>query len=207
MLAESLVHDGYLEHDHELENREQAQLPWYSVTLTGKEIARASAARRISRKTACTALHEFIGRVHLVNKNRAYLYTVSRVAVFGSFLQGADRLGDVDVAIDLSSRIAIKGNWWKTFQKHAWKSGRSFRSFEDEIDWPRREVILKLKARKRSISIHSWFCFIEMEKPAGFQYRVLLGNADGVRGELERAELGRAEDAMKYSSEYIDSMI
>lgn len=133
-----------------------------------------------------TALSEFIKRVQLVNSNRNYLYSVRRFAVFGSFLQDGDRLGDVDVAVDLNSRVVFdrEHKWVELFQQRARDSGRSFSSFEEELFWPRREVLLALKSRKRSISIQSWRSFLEMEKAKNFRYKVLLGDANEIRREL-----------------------
>jgi len=99
----------------------------------------------------------------------------------------------VDVAIDLASRVPLTGNWVERFRQHAWNSGRRFRAFEDEIDWPRREVILALKARKRRISIQSCFSFVEMEKERSFHYKVLLGEPREIRGELIRAARTREQ--------------
>jgi predicted transcriptional regulator/predicted nucleotidyltransferase len=160
----------------------------YTVTDKGRDLMRASAAKRLRRSTADLALDEFMERVRRVNQNPALLYSVTKVVVFGGFLRGSERLGDVDVAIDLAPRLPLSGNWVERFRQHAQTSGRCFRTFEDEIDWPRREIILALKARKRSISIQSWFSFVEMEKSFDFRYNVLLGNAGEIRSELDRSQ-------------------
>lgn len=177
---------GYLRRDTGREQRNNSPFPWYSTTNAGRDLTRASAARRITRETATTALSEFVKRVQLVNSNRNYLYSVRCVAVFGSFIQGGDRLGDVDVAVDLKSRVVFddEHKWVELFQKRARDSGRSFSSFEDELFWPRREVLLALKSRKRSISIQSWCSFLEMEKTKNFRYKVLLGDTNEIRREL-----------------------
>ena len=47
--------------------------------------------------------------------------------------------------------------------------------------------MLALKARKRTISIQPWFAFVAMEKHGDFGYEVLLGDPEGISGELERA--------------------
>jgi len=103
-------------------------------------------------------------RVHVVNANHRYLYEVKSAAVFGSYLESREDLGDVDIAVDLQPRISMdkEGNWIDVFREHAWLSGRSFSTFEAEVDWPRREVLFALKSRKRSISIQSWISFVEM---------------------------------------------
>lgn len=185
-IARAMELVGYLRRDTGREQRNNSSFPWYSTTNAGRDLTRASASKRITRETATTALSEFVKRVQLVNSNRNYLYSVRRVAVFGSFLQDGDRLGDVDVAVDLKSRVAFdrEHKWVELFQQRARDSGRGFSSFEDELFWPRREVLLALKLRKRSISIQSWCSFVEMEKTKNFRYRVLLGDTNEIRREL-----------------------
>jgi hypothetical protein len=136
--------------DKEREQRYNSPFPWYAVTEKGRNITRASAAKRIKRETAATELTEFMKRVHIVNGSQKYMYSIERVAVFGSFLEHAERLGDVDIAVDLKSRVAMdkRRTWVRIFRHHAWRSGRSFSTFEEEIDWPRQEVVLMLKSRR-----------------------------------------------------------
>jgi predicted nucleotidyltransferase len=187
-IARALETAGYVRHDGERVRRNNSPFPWYSVTNLGEEVARASAARRISRETADAALMEFMKRVQTVNASPVYLYSVKFVAVFGSFLERRSNLGDVDVAVDLKSRVAFdeRHNWVEIFQQHAWESGKSFSAWDEEIDWPRQEVLLVLKSRKRSISIQSWYSFMEMGKSRSFRYKVLLGDAKEIRCELAR---------------------
>jgi predicted nucleotidyltransferase len=171
--------------------------PEYSATDLGLELIRASAAKRIKRETATAALEEFMQRVQLVNSTHNYLYSVRRVAVFGSFLQRGDRLGDVDVAVDLRSRVEFdhEHKWVELFQKHARDSGRSFSRFEEEIFRPRQEVLLALKSRKRSISIQSWRSFLEMEKTKSFRYQVLMGDVLEIRRELTIARRKQKQES------------
>ena len=189
-VATAMVSAGYVRRDEERERRNNSPLPWYSVTDMGREIVRASAAKRITRETADSELMAFMNRVHIVNTSQTYMYSVARVAVFGGFLESGERLGDVDVAVDLKPRITLdrEHKWVDVFRQHAWKSGRSFSTFEAEIDWPRCEVLLMLKSRKRSISIQPWFSFVEMEKGKNFRYKVLLGDANEVKRELAKAK-------------------
>jgi hypothetical protein len=61
------------------------------------------------------------------------------------------------------------------------------------LTWAQDEVILALKARKRTISIQPWYSFVGMERNRDFRYQVLLGDADGVLAELEEAEQRKAD--------------
>jgi len=176
---------GLVERDQAREAELRSSDTYYQVTQKGRSLARASGAKRIERITAEKTLTEFMERVVRSNANQEYLYSVARVVVFGSYLENTNRLGDVDVAVDLQPRIPLKGNWVEVFQSHAENSGRSFATFEDAIDWPRREVLLFLKSRKRSVSIQSWFSFVQMEKPKSFRYRVLLGDEQEIARELK----------------------
>jgi len=54
----------------------------------------------VTRKTADRALHEFLDRVRTLNANKDALYQVPEVVIFGSYLTDAERLGDVDLAIE-----------------------------------------------------------------------------------------------------------
>jgi hypothetical protein len=183
-VLEALYQEGYVARDQRIQIGRNPN-PRFTVTEKGRALMRASAAGRIKREFASAALDDFMNRVHLVNNDARYLYSVKKEAAFGSLLESGDRLGDVDVAVDLQPGIALKDEWVEAFRKHAQTSGRQFSTFEDEIDWPRREVLLVLRARKRNISIQSWFSFVEMEKSPAFQYKVLLGNAEEIRRELD----------------------
>jgi predicted nucleotidyltransferase len=198
-IAMAMVVAGYVQRDEEREDQNHSPFRWYSVTETGRDVIRASAAKRIKRETAATELTEFMKRVHMVNASPKYLYSVKRVVVFGSFLERRERLGDVDVAVNFESRVAIKrgSNWVEIFRQHAWDSGRSFSTWEEEVDWPRREVLLLLKSRKRSISIQSWYSFVEMEKSTNFRFKVLLGDARQVGRELAKAERERMQESLE----------
>lgn len=196
-IANAMESAGFLERDQDREERYRSKMPWYTVTDAGRALARASAAPRISRKTAQTALQQFMNRVHAVNGDPRYLYSVRKAVVFGSFLGVREDLGDLDLAVDLQSRIPLddKEDWVGIFREHALNSGRSFSTFEEEIDWPRREVVLALKSRKRSISIQSWYSFVEMGKSQNIRFDVLVGEP----GEIER-EIAASRRKLKAGS-------
>jgi DNA-binding transcriptional ArsR family regulator len=187
-LATALEKAGYVERDRNREERHDSTVPWYSVTLAGLSVAHATGAKRIHRETAEKVLWEFMDRIHFVNANPRYLYSVRSAAVFGSYLQSQEKLGDVDVAVNVQPRIPIdkEGRWVEIFRKHAWDSKHRLLTFDAELDWPRKEVLLALKARKRSLSLQSWFSFVEMCKDPSFQFRLLLGDEEEIGRERLR---------------------
>jgi DNA-binding MarR family transcriptional regulator len=180
----ALQAEGYVEADL---GRARRPDTWFKITDLGRRLIRASAAEPVKRSTARQAVASLMQRIEAINRNPQYLYSITKAVVFGSFLTDTDRLGDVDVAIEIVPRIPLKGKWAQEFLEHARSSGRRFDSFDAELDWPRREVLLALKAKKRSISVHSWFSFTQMEKARDFRYEVLLGDPEEIRRDLEQA--------------------
>jgi len=155
----------------------------YEMTDLGRQLCRSSAAKRVSRKTADEALKGIMARVEEVNANPKYLYSVRSLVVFGSYLSGEDRLGDLDVAVELSSRVT--DGQAEASLAYSKESGRRFNTFVDQLYWAQREILLMLKARQRTISIQDWHSFLGMKKDKNFQYRVLIGDADRIANDLE----------------------
>lgn len=130
----------------------------FVVTTAGGRLGLASAARPLERSTAEAKLAEFLDRVRRVNADEHYLFWVDRVIVFGSFLTEVKRLNDLDIAVELSSRIADPDQWRTAHQARigeARAAGRRFGNIGQEISWPEDEVLYALKARSRTIKIHA----------------------------------------------------
>jgi len=96
-------------------------------------------------------------RVRRVNEDAYYLYKVTRVEVFGSYLTDREKLNDVDLAVELEPKYQ---DWdqQQTYEQEriqeASRKGRTFRHFTDAMGWPRNETLLFLKSRSRTISLH-----------------------------------------------------
>jgi hypothetical protein len=160
----------------------------YEITDKGREFIRSSASKRITRRTAETAIDGLMTRVQNVNKNPKYLSSVCSVVLFGSYLEDKDRLGDLDVAVQLAPRISNHDELIKATVQYAFDSGRRFSNCTEEIYWAEHEIYQVLKARKRTISIQPWRAFLEMEKTPSFRYRVVMGDPERIARELQTAE-------------------
>jgi hypothetical protein len=131
---------------------------YYELTDTekGRRFGIATATPPISRQKANQLLLELIERAKAINTNSELVYYVERLKVFGSYLSDKDTMGDLDIGFKLSRRhkagIFTKHNQQRIYMAKA--NGRRFINFTDELEWPRREVILLLKARKRGLSLH-----------------------------------------------------
>ena len=122
-LALELVAQGYVE----------AQRSEYKFTEKAGELVRASAASRVSRKTAEDALTGLLERVMQYNLDANKIFTILTVVVFGSFLSTKDKLGDLDVAVKYRDRNLKDPNRAETALAYARQSGRRFGSFFHEL--------------------------------------------------------------------------
>jgi predicted nucleotidyltransferase len=164
----------------------------HQITELARELVRSSAAKRISRRTAEDALQGLVSRAEAINLNPKYLYSVCSIVVFGSYLNGNDRLGDLDVAIELSPRIQDADERTKAHLRYARESGRRFSNFTDELYWAEAEVYQVLKARRRTVSIQPWYAFLRMDKKQDFQHHVVMGDVDKIAQDLKDAEKKRS---------------
>jgi len=176
----------------------------FQVATRGHAFANATAAKPISRGTAERVLREFIDRANAVNASKEYAFKIESAVLFGSMLSCADRLGDVDVAIDLQRRISDSAKFRQQCDRRrhlAEEQGRAFSTAIDWATWPKKEVVLQLKARSHSLkglrpakahenhedfrprllSLHGFEQLMEMEN---LHYRILVGNANLIASQI-----------------------
>jgi predicted nucleotidyltransferase len=85
-------------------NRGRGLKTWTTTELA-QSFGAASAAKPITRQTAERELEEFLSRVECVNRRSYFLAKVTKVVVFGTYLRPeVDRLGDVDLAVELQPK-------------------------------------------------------------------------------------------------------
>ncbi len=176
-LALELAAQGYVE---------PPQNGAYKLTDKGQELMRASAAGKVSRKTAEAALAELLERVERYNSDAGKILTIDTVVVFGSFLGTKEKLGGLDVAVKCRDRNVNDRDRAKTALAYARRSGRHFGSFIDQIYWANTELCQILKARKRTIKIQDWDSFLGMatKDPDRVHYEVVFGNSEEVGAEI-----------------------
>jgi predicted nucleotidyltransferase len=154
-IISKLVQDGYLEPTNErgmgISIGEQ---PWWRNTIRGNALSLASAAPPLTRPVADRHVAALVDRARAMNESQEYLYWVESVAVFGSYLDSSvERLGDVDVAFQLSPRSEGE-EFHERCRERSAKSGRNFSTYLDFLVWPQTEVLMRLKNRSRVISLH-----------------------------------------------------
>lgn len=152
-IALRLVRLGYLERDKDIRNQEA-----WSLTDAGRALTNANAMRPLPREQAELLIKEFLGRVRDINANPYFLYKVTKVILFGSFLSKKESLGDVDLAIQLSPKERNQDRFHDLLVQRsqaALNSGRRFSTFIDQMSWADTEVRRYLKGKSRYISLHS----------------------------------------------------
>jgi hypothetical protein len=133
---------------------DEGQLSKDGVRLRG-----ATAAKPLRRETADRLLSELLDRITALNSDRRFLARVRKAVAFGSYIGNADRIGDLDIAIQLVRREP-------DFQKHTeannrrvteeFARGRRFDSILDQVFWWQREAMLFLRDRRRGLSLQDY---------------------------------------------------
>lgn len=129
----------------------------WAPTVKGNALAGATALPPMTRKTAEGLLAKFLRRVQQINASEEYLYTVSRVDVFGSYLSNRPTLNDLDLAIELQPRESDPDKHFDACEaecRAAYAAGRRFPSYADQLGWPEEKVRRFLKARSPRLSLH-----------------------------------------------------
>ena len=125
-------------------------------TEKGRHLGVTRANPPITRAKADSLLQELLQRVKEINNHKEYVYKVVTVKVFGSYLSDKELLGDLDVAIKLEPKA--EGDLYMELSEKrvelAFKKGRRFNNYVEQLDWSRREVLMQLSTRKKGLSIH-----------------------------------------------------
>ncbi len=150
----------------------------YEVATPGLALANASSVQPITRKTAERILKDFVNRMHAVNASTKdpYAYRIASAVLFGSILSEKERLGDVDIAIELHPTTSNDREFKDLCRYRFWMAqlnGRRFKSDFDQIAWPTAEIFHVLRARTRSLSLRPLSHLNHMQD---IPYRVLHGD-------------------------------
>ena len=130
----------------------------YKTTLKGETLRIARCVPPIKRDKADKIVSDLMQRVEEINNNDYYLYSVSKILLFGSYIQeNAADFGDIDIAFELERKVEDTDEFEKLnseFIDKAINEGKYFSSFFEELSYSETVVISKLKNRNRYISLH-----------------------------------------------------
>lgn len=121
----------------------------------------AQKAAGILRTTAKKLLENLVQRAQEVNDNPDFVYSVARIAVFGSYINtDKEKLGDLDTAVELVPRY--EGDDLVDAVMEAFRQrGPADCIFIDRISFPFHEVKRYLRNRSKCLSLHD---FSELER-------------------------------------------
>lgn len=114
----------------------------------------------LTRFKADELLAKLIERAKIINSapDTQFTHTVNKLAVFGSYLTDKEKLGDLDIAVE------IKGRWSRDnaqeFREMLFKcegiNEDNSRTFMGRLFFPERKLMKFLKNRSTAISLHTW---------------------------------------------------
>ena len=148
IFLKELINEGYIE---------MTESKNYNCTVKGNALANTRFFKRLNKEKADRAFEAFMERVKVINEDNSYAYKVKRLVLFGSYLTKNQKdFGDIDIAYELEKRLKDTKDHQELEQriiKEAKEEGKVFRSFLDEILYPKNLVLKFLK--RRYISLHS----------------------------------------------------
>lgn len=130
----------------------------YDLTLKGRALQKKRMVKKLNRKKAQDILDGLILRAKEVNTNSIYLYKVSKLYVFGSYLRKETDIGDIDIIYELKRKY--EGNVYREKERellksyYAEKKGSRLSHFE-ELAYPIKMVEKYLKNRSPYIDLQS----------------------------------------------------
>ncbi|XXT22576.1 helix-turn-helix domain-containing protein [Sorangium sp. So ce429] len=151
-LLAALVAEGFVSQDGTFGGRKTEENV-YVRTTQGAALAMAKATAPVHRAVARQRLHELIERMRIVNEDPKFLVGIEQAAVFGSYISGAERLGDLDISYKTFRKIDDGNKFVEISQEAARESGRDFSNYVEMLNWPYKHVSLFLKNRSRVYSL------------------------------------------------------
>jgi predicted nucleotidyltransferase len=128
---------------------EKSSSNYYKITLKGEALRIARCVPPINRDKADKIVKDFMQRVEEINNNDYYLYRVSKILLFGSYIQeDAVDFGDIDIAFELDRKVKDAAEYEKLdreFYENAEDEGKRFSSFIERLFYSETVVISKLK--------------------------------------------------------------
>ena len=141
-----------------LEYVEKKSVDKYEVTVKGNALAQTKFVNRMNKAKVDRIFSEFMKRVERVNEDDTFIYRISKLILFGSYLNpAAVDYGDIDIAYELERKIIDNDKFQEINQciiDDAKRNGKYFSSMVDELFYTYDQVLYYLKNRSPYISLH-----------------------------------------------------
>ena len=111
----------------------------------------------IKKETGHSILKDFLLRIERVNEDDSFIYNVEKIILFGSFLHGKEKPGDIDIAINFAAKERNADIYAKLAENQirvAICNGCRFNNISQQITYPQEKVLRFLRGGHKSISFH-----------------------------------------------------
>lgn len=125
----------------------------------------------VKRAKAEKLVADLVERAGLVEHDSAFLYRVERLTVFGSFLGDKAKLGDIDIAVELTAKDANPQAHHEKCLAQGNREGPAF--WLGRLYYPEEKVRRFLRARHSSFSFHDPSDLVALKTVPGFACRVI----------------------------------
>ena len=134
----------------------QGTIESWAITSKANSLFDKSTTRLLKRSKAQEKLQALLARVKEVNENPYYLFTVTRLGVFGSYLTDKNLLGDLDVCLCLAPREQNHAQHMKLYEARihrAFAEGQRFSNSSEKLLYPILEGYKFLKGRSPKLNL------------------------------------------------------
>ena len=128
----------------------------------------------ITRAKADHLIAALVERAKAIDADPQYLYGISRLAVFGSYLTGKEKLGDIDIAVELGPKERHPPTHWKLAELQRQESPRG--GMLEMLDWPESKVRKALRGGHTAFSLHFYDELERMEEQFGTPSKLIYRN-------------------------------
>lgn len=148
-LLDALCRDGFIE------KQTDGQGYWFRATVRGNALRMSRMWKRIPRAKGDEILARLRERIAAINADSYYLYVISEARAFGSYAEGAEEIGDIDIAVKLSDRPPLsRSEVIEESRARADDSGKAINALASMF-YGEEEVRRELQKVSRYISLHS----------------------------------------------------
>lgn len=144
----ALLDEGYLEPNNSKETEDDKAK--YMTSQRGRQLAAANLTKRFDRAKADKEVADLIARADEINARDELVVFVRKITAFGSYLNGSNDLGDIDLVVETAKRREESS---KESEYRADNSGKTL-DFLASMYYGEREVMQFLKARKPRLSFN-----------------------------------------------------
>ena len=111
----------------------------------------------LKKKRLGLFLKDFLLKIERVNEDDSFIYNVEKIILFGSFLHGKEKPGDIDIAINFAAKKRNADIHYKLFEnqiREAIYNGRRFNNISQQIIYPQEKILRFLRGGHKSLSLH-----------------------------------------------------